>query len=219
MVDAIGVIKDPDRLRELFGSSPTMIGKLQVDVLIQETPDYVWEMPTHRVDVGTEITDSRYQRPVGVTLECVLLDPEYSITNAINTVVNDRGFDNDDWRTKRDKLMEAIGKNELVTITTPSGFDYSDMMIESIQPDISPTTNGGFFFRISARHVELVSPEILGIDVSLLPDELKRSQNVQAATKKAGNKAQGKKTAVEASAKKQSILKKLYDKGTALLGG
>lgn len=207
----MALITDPQRLKDLFGSAPTTIGKLQIDVLQQEIPDFGWDIPTHRVDVGTDVADSRYQRPVGVTLECVLLDPEYSLTAVVGTAIGGGSFDNDDWRTKRDKLMTAIGKNELITVVTPSGFDYSSMMVEAIQPDLRPQTSGGFFFRISLRRVEIVSSEIQGIDVSLLPDELKRDKNEQAETKKKGNKAQGKKAATATDAKKQSILKKGFD--------
>lgn len=207
----MALITDPQRLKDLFGSSPTMIGKLKIDVLQQEIPDFGWDIPTHRVDVGTDVADSRYQRPVGVVLECVLLDPEYSLTNVVSTAIGGGSFDNDDWRTKRDKLMSAIGKNELITAVTPSGFDYSSMMVDAIQPDLRPQTSGGFFFRISLRKVEIVSSELLGIDVSLLPDELKRAKNAQAETKKKGNKNQGKRKALTADERKKSILKKGKD--------
>lgn len=207
----MAIITDPQRLKDLFGSSPTMIGKLKIDVLQQEIPDFGWDIPTHRVDVGTDAADSRYQRPVGVVLECTLLDPEYSLTNVVSTAIGGGSFDNDDWRTKRDKLMSAIGKNELITVVTPSGFDYSSMMVDAIQPDLRPPTSGGFFFRISLRKIEIVSSEIQGIDISLLPDELKRAKNAQAETKKKQNKQQGKKSAPSADEKKKSILKKGYD--------
>ena len=209
MVDIVGVIKDPSRLRELFGSSPTVIGRLKIDVLRSETPDFGWDIPTHRVDVGFDASDSRYQRPVGVTLDCVLLDPEYSLTNGAQSIIGNEGFDDDDWRTKRDKLMEQIGKNELITIITPSSFDYSDMMVTEIRPDLRPETSGGFFFSIVARRVETVSSEVKGLDVSLIPDELKPEENDQAKKKKDKNKNEGQKPLRNSTEKAQSILAKL----------
>ena len=211
MPDLIGVIKDPSRLREIFGASATLIGQLRVDLLMSETPIFEWDIPTQRIDVGTDVADSRYQKPLGVVLDCELLDPEFSLTNVVGSIIGKAEFKNDDWRTKRDQLMDQIGKNELITIVTPSGFDYSDMMVESIQPVITAKTANTFTFRLTARNVKQVSSEVRGIDQGLLPDELKRKPDSQASQKAQKTKNQGKKTAKNPPAQKASILSKGLD--------
>ncbi len=37
------VIEDPSKLKDLFGSTPTLIGDIVVDVLLGETPILSWE--------------------------------------------------------------------------------------------------------------------------------------------------------------------------------
>lgn len=219
MPDLISVIKDPQRLREIFGASATLIGQLRVDVLISETPVFEWETPQHPVDVGTTITDSRYQRPIGVVLDCELLDPEYSLSNVVGSKIGNAEFQHDDWRTKRDQLMDRIGTNEPLTIITPSSFDYSDMFVESIQPVITAKTANTFTFRLSAHQVKFVSSEARGIDQGLLPDDLKKQPDEQAKKKTGKASKQGKKPTKNPAEQKKAILKKLYEQGSALLGG
>jgi hypothetical protein len=223
MADVVSIIRDPSKLKDLFGSTPVTIGDIKVDVLVSETPVFEWDIPTRRIDVGVDISDSRYKKPVGVTLDCEFLNPDYSITNlakgAASAFTGGPGFDNDTWETKRDKLMDLINENELITIITPSTFDYSDMMIDAMQPDFNPQNGEGFFFRVSARHVEQVSSAVLSIDQGLLPDDLKRKPDSQAAQKLDKTKDKGTKNLTDASTKKKSILKKLYDKGLAAVGG
>ena len=64
MPNVIEVIKDPSRLKELFGSTPTKIGDVTVDVLFEEIPDLQWDIPEQRVDVGVDVADTRYQSHV-----------------------------------------------------------------------------------------------------------------------------------------------------------
>lgn len=223
MADVISLIKDPSKLKGLFGSTPITIGGIRVDVLTSEVPVFEWDIPTRRIDVGSDISDSRYKKPVGVTLECEFLNPEYSVTNVVKSAVSGlaggAGFDDDTWETKRDRLIDLADSNELTTIITPSAFDYSDMMIDAIQPDLTAGNGEGFFFRLSAMHVEQVSSEVRSIDQGLLPDELRRKKDKQSSTKQQGTTDQGTTAAKNAPAKKQSILKGLYEKGLAAFGG
>lgn len=218
MPNVIDVIKDPKRLKEIFGSTPTKIGDLRVDILYEEIPDLQWDIPEQRVDVGVDVADSRYQLPVGVTLDCALLDPEYSITNYTRGEVAGESFENDDWRTKRDKLLGIIGQNELITILTPSEIDYSDMMVTSLVPDFRPETRNYFRFRVTAKRVIQVSSEVRGIDQGLIPEELKKKKNDQANKKQGKKKNKGTKKTVDSNERKKSILKSLYDKGLGALG-
>jgi len=223
MPDIISVIKDPSKLKDLFGSTPVTIGNIRVDVLVYEVPIFEWDIPTQRVDVGVDVSDSRYKKPVGVTLDCEFLDPDFSITNVVKSAVSDfaggAGFDDESWETKRDKLIDLADRNELITIITPSTFDYSDMMIDALQPDFNPQNGEGFFFRVSAKHVEQVSSEVQSFDQGLLPDELKRDKDAQSKTKQDKTKDLGTKAAKNPTEKKSSILKNLYDKGLAAFGG
>jgi hypothetical protein len=212
MPDLIGVIKDPSRLREIFGASATLIGQIRVDLLMAETPIFEWDIPQQPVDVGTSVTDSRYQKPIGVVLDCELLDPEYSLTNVVGSAIGKAEFSEDDWRTKRDKLMDLINANDTITIVTPSGFDYSDMMVDSIQPIITAQTANTFTFRLSAQKVKFVSSEVRGVDQGLLPDELKVKPDAQASKKIAKTKNAGQQsTKPVTDAKRQSTLTKLLN--------
>lgn len=199
MPDLIGIIKDPSRLREIFGASATLIGNIRVDLLMSETPIFEWDIPQQPIDVGTTVTDSRYQKPLGVVLDCELLDPEYSLTNVAGSAIGKAEFQNDDWRTKRDQLMDLIGLNDPITIITPSGFDYSDMMVQSVQPVIENRTANTFTFRLTAQKVKFVSSEVRSIDQGMLPDELKKKPDEQASTKQKKTTNKGQQPTEEAS--------------------
>ena len=68
-----GIIDNPSKLKDLFGSTPTLIGDIVVDVLLSESPTYSWELTKHPVEAGLDIVDSRYQKPVLVSLDCIFL--------------------------------------------------------------------------------------------------------------------------------------------------
>jgi hypothetical protein len=218
MVTPAQIIRDPSKLRDLFGSTPILIGDIRVDVLEEEAPAFAWDLPGHRVDAGTNVTNSRYQLPLAVTLDCIFLDPETSVDKALAAAVG-FGWDRVPWREKRAALYDLAARNELITIITPSGVDYSNMMIDAIQPSITPRRSGGFWFRLSARRVELVSSETAGIDASLIPDALKPKKNEQAKKKTAKAGAKNQKTAQNAPEKRASILSKIVNAGSDALGG
>jgi hypothetical protein len=215
---AIDIIRDPSQLRKLFGSTPILIGEIRVDVLLEESPDLAWEIPEHRIDAGTTVADSRYQRPIGVTLDCIFLDPEISVSKALGAAAG-FGWDSVPWREKRDALYDLMRKNQVVTIITPSELDYSDMMITAINPTITNRTSSGFWFRLSARRVEIVTSAIEGIDASLVPDSLKPKKNDQSKKKTAKKKTEGKKTPEPAKERRASILKRITEKGSKALEG
>jgi len=213
------VIEDPSKLKDLFGSTPTLIGDIVVDVLLGETPILSWELTSHPVEAGLDVTDSRYQKPVGVALDCIFTDPEFSLdslvagaVSAIGGSLNDANpFAKATWQEKRDALKELQTKNKFIDVITPND-EYKSMMIKDIRPVFGKDHANAYFFRIECQHVQTVSSDIVAIDDSQIPEDLKAKKDAAAAAKTAKKAKKGKKAAEKATPKKSSVLNNLIGK-------
>jgi hypothetical protein len=209
-----GIIDDPEQLKELFGTTPTLIDTIPVDVLLSETPTHDWDITSHPVEAGLDVSDSRYKRPVSVTLDCIFTDPDFSIDGILESVVGDiaTGGNLDDstlfrestWGEKKEALETLAARNVLIDITTPND-TYTSMMIKSIRPLYDKDKSNAFFFRLVADNLEIASSDIVAIDAAEIPDD------PQAKKKTNKTKNKGKKTAVE-DEKKSSVLNNLIGK-------
>jgi len=215
------VIEDPTKLKDIFGSTPTLIGDIVVDVLLGETPVHSWELTQHPVEAGLDVTDSRYKKPVGVSLDCIFTDPEFSVSEIAGDIVgaiasggslkDANPFSKATWREKRDALDELSRGNNFIDATTPNG-EYTSMMIRDIRPVFDKNKANAFFFRIDLQHVDVASSDIVAVDDSQIPEDLKKKKNPDAAKKTAKTKKKGKKVVEDAGAKKESVLNKLIGK-------
>lgn len=218
---AIGIIKDPSKLKSLFGSTPTLIGDIVVDVLIGESQALAWDLTKHPVEAGLDVTDSRYQKPVAVSLDCVFCNPDLSLgglaEGAVASIVSGGSladanpFAKATWEEKRDALRDLQTSNKLIDVTTPNN-EYTSMMIQSIQPIFDKDKSDAYFFRISLERVETVSSDIVAIDDSQIPEDLKAKKDAAAAAKTGKKKPSGKKNTEPAGEKKSSILNNLIGK-------
>lgn len=218
---AQGIIEDPSKLKDLFGSTPTLIGDIVVDVLLSEAPLLSWELTAHPVEAGLDVTDSRYQKPVGVTLDCIFTDPEFSIDSLVGGAVgaiasggslaDANPFAKANWKEKRDALEELSKQNKFIDITTPNG-EYKSMMIKDIRPIFDKNKTTAYFFRLEAHKVTTVSSDLIAIDDSQIPEDLKAKKDAAAAAKTAKKAKKGKKAADTATPKKSSVLNNLIGK-------
>ncbi len=215
------IVKDPSKLKDLFGSTPTLIGDIIVDVLLSETPILSWELTQHPVEAGLDVTDSRYQKPIGAALDCIFCDVEFSIEGLVGDVVgaiasggslsDANPFAKATWQEKRDALLELSTLNTFIDVTTPNG-EYKNVMIRDVRPLFDKDKSGAYFFRIEFQRVETVSSDIVAVDDSQIPEDLRKKKDKTAATKTAKKAKKGKKAAKKATPKKSSILNDLIGK-------
>ena len=80
------IITDPTSLKDLFRSTPILIGDVKIDVLISETPVYDFEVTGRPVEAGLDVTDARIAKPIALTLECIITDDifELSVSSALS---------------------------------------------------------------------------------------------------------------------------------------
>jgi hypothetical protein len=212
ITELTGIIKDPSKLKDIFGSTPTLVDDITIDVLLSETPSYEWDLTKHPVEAGLDVTDSRYKRPVSVTLDCILTNPDFSITNILSTAIGGGNpFKVVPWEEKRDALDELMNQNKFIDVVTPNR-EYSSMMITSVQPMFDKDKSKAYFFRITLERVETVSSEIVNVDPSQIPESLKKAGDSGAKKKTAKAANAGKKAAEKTTEKKESILFKLVGK-------
>lgn len=212
ITEIAGIIKDPSKLKDIFGSTPTMIGDVVIDVLLSESPSHEWDVTKHPVEAGLDVSDSRYKRPVSVTLDCILTNPDFSVTNIASTLIGGGNpFKIIPWEEKRDALTELMDQNKLVDVITPNG-EYSSMMVTSAAPMFDKDKSKAYFFRITLEHLIMVSSDITSVDDSQIPEALKKAAQPAAKKKTAKAANAGKKAAGKATEKKESILFKLVGK-------
>jgi hypothetical protein len=203
------VISDPSTLMDMFAPSPILIGDLEIDVLLEESPMFDYDVTDHPVEAGLDISDSRIARPIGVILDCVLTDEAFDPMSVIGgALTGSLSFDT--WQDKKAELYKLKDTSQVLNVATPLD-TYYNMMITSIMPSITKSTSGGFFFRIELKEIRIVSTAIADIDPSMLPPDL-QNQAKDTAKKAGKKKAKGAQKAGKAgTGKSSSILKKLVD--------
>jgi len=211
-----GIIKDPKKLKQIFGSTPTLIGDIPVDVLLNESPGHDWIITDHPVEAGLDISDSRYKRPVSVALDCVFTNPDYSLDTII---AGGAPWKQALWYEKKEALEALSNQNIIIDIVTPDN-TYENFMIDAIQPTYSKDIHNAFSFRLNAVHIETVSSEIVSVSASQVPkrfvkkdpkkDKIKKKSSMKTKGKHSGGKKTAKK--IDPKSKKQSILNKLIGK-------
>lgn len=215
------MIKDPSKLKDLFGSTPTLIGDIVVDVLLAETPILSWELTQHPVEAGLDVTDSRYQKPLGVALDCIFCDPEFTLEEFVGDVVgavasggslkDANPFTKATWQEKRDALEALQTKNAFIDVTTPNR-EYSSMMVKDVRPLFDKDKANAYFFRVELQQVTTATSDIVAVDDSQIPEDLKKKKDTDAAKKTAKKAKKGKKKAETATTKKSSILNDMFGK-------
>jgi hypothetical protein len=178
----MAVIRNVDELRAYFGLNAVLIGDLPIDVLRSETPVYDYDLTEHPVESGFDITDARIERPIGVTLECILTDTDLSARAVGTAALNDTlGYDS--WKDKRDRLYEIRDSSEVLDVVTPLD-RYESMTITSLRVDQTPGTASALFFRVDLREVRFVSSIITGVDDAAVPKKKKAKKPDNNADKK-----------------------------------
>lgn len=161
-------------LKDFFGLTPNLIGDLPIDVVLSESPTYDFEITEHPVMSGASISDARIKKPIGVTLECIFTDPDFSAGALAKSFISGT-FSLNTWKDKRDRLYEIKDTNELIDVNTVSN-SYTDMTIVNVTPDIRPTTANAFFCTVEFREIETVSTDTRALDFDELSDDLKKKQ-------------------------------------------
>jgi len=207
-----GIIKDPSKLKDIFGSTPILIDDIPVDVLLNETPIYSSDITKHKVEAGLDVTDNRNRRPVGLILECIFTDPDFSLGNVVGSLLSgENPLAQQTWQEKKGALEALDLANKAIDVVTPLD-TYESMMITSIQPTVDVSKSRAFFFKIEFEEIRVVSSDVVAVDDSLVPQKLKEKAD-PAAKKKTGKlKNAGKKAAGAASPKSESVLSKLLSK-------
>ena len=221
ITDIQGIIEDPSKLKDLFGSTPTLIGDIVVDVLLGENTNHSWDITKHPVEAGLDVTDSRYKKPAGISMDCIFTGPEFSVTEIVGDVVSALAsggslkdanpFSKATWQEKRDALYELMNQNLFIDVVTPNT-ELSSMMISDVRPLFDKDKANAFFFRVECEHVQTVSNDVVAMDDSQIPEDLKKKKDQDAAKKIAKKAKKGKKAAEDATDKKQSILDGLIGK-------
>jgi hypothetical protein len=166
----IAAIADMGSLMDLFFSSPPMIGDIVIDVLLDESPTYDYVVTEHPVEAGLDITDTRIERPTGLSLECILTDTAFDPASLAKAALQGN-LSMDSWKDKKDTLYKLKSLNKPLNVSTPLNF-YKNMMITNITPNATAEKGGAFFFRIEFREIRMVASVIGYVDPSMLPADL-----------------------------------------------
>jgi len=205
-----GIIKDPEKLKDIFGSTPVLIDDIPLDVLTSETPGYSNEITARPIEAGSEVTDHIINIPDTLRLDGIFTDPDYSIGNILNSVVRGTKVNSGTWQEKRDRLYALRKGKKIISVVTPSK-TYDQLVIANITPEITTGTSKAFFFSVEFKKVEFISSQTTQIDDSLIPKKLQEKASAAAKKTTAAKAAKGAKVAEPAKQVPQSKLDSLLD--------
>lgn len=204
--DPNNLVSDRGVLEQMFGSTPNLLGKLPIDVIVSETPRYESEITERPLEEGFDATDARIARPTSVSLECILSNAPTNVEDIAKNAISGK-WSFSTWREKFAELKELNRTNATLTATTPLD-TYVDYMIGSLVIDRRASTANALFFTCEIKQARFVVTERSDVDESAIPQERKAEQKSKNdKTKKKKNL--GKKQTTEAPAKSESVLSKL----------
>lgn len=178
----MSIVTGLDELKSMFVSTPVLIGDIPIDVLTEEIPLFDYDITKRPVESGSDVTDHRTKRPIGLILECIFTNSELGISNVVSGAASvvtggavGTALSLETWQDKKTALYALKDNSQRIDITTPLD-TYPNMMIGSIRPQQNASTSNAFFFRIEFEEVEIISTEIIEIDEDSIPKELKKKK-------------------------------------------
>ena len=197
-------ITNLDELKARFGPNIALINDLPIDVVISALPIYEYEVTRAPVEEGSDITDSRKRKPVGLTLECIFTDPDFSASAAgMNLLAGT--FSLDKWRDKKSKLDGLMASEEVLTVVTEYE-TYESMVLTRVAPDRQVSTVNALFVTLQFIDIRIVSSAVTDVDPSQIPKRKKKKKKKKHTEKEKDSKSKDVK-----GKKSKSILKKGSD--------
>jgi len=183
-------ITNKQELKDYFGLNANLIGELPIDVLTSVQPIHNWDVTEYPVEEGFDITDARIKKPIGLVLDCIFTDPDFSARSAGKAALNGT-WNTDSWQDKRDKLYEYSDSEEVIDVLV-DGTQYESMVITNIDPNRVASTSNAYFVKIELKFIRVAASKISDVDESQIPKKKK-------AKKKQKHTEQDKRTAPEAN--------------------
>lgn len=192
------LISDRSELKSYFGTEPSAVGDVPIDVIVSENPVETWSITEHPIEAGQTISDARFKNPISLRLECIITDDLSDISiGSISQTVKD-GVKT--WKAKEARLKELMDSDELVQVRTPKQ-TYNNMSVESFIVTQTAQTSQALFFTLELREVEQVASEVTFVDESAIPKRKKKKktdankkQDDKGSKKKNKGKKQGRRT-------------------------
>ena len=171
------VIQDP--IGAIVGSlvpEPFFIGGVEVDVTNLEKKSLRYTVSKHPVEAGLDISDNRYKEPTRVRIEGEMTDTplglDAALATAITAAAGGPGFQLLTWRDKKEALEAVADSHEVIDIVGRLDV-YLDMTLTLVDVSETPNTAGYYPFTIEAEESRQVSSEIVSVDPSQIPKDLR----------------------------------------------
>jgi hypothetical protein len=194
-------ITNLEELRAKFAPNVAMIGDLPIDVVKRSQPIYEYEVTQAPVEEGANISDHRKARPVGLSMDCIFTDPDFS-ASAVGQARLNGTFSVDSWLDKKRKLDAIKDSSEVVTVVTE--FEtYESMVLTRVSVDRTASTSNAVFVSLQFMDIRIVSSAVTDVDPSQIPKRKKKKKTTDQNEKEKDLKSKDAK-----GKKSKSILKK-----------
>lgn len=197
-------ITNLEELRARFGPNVALIDDLPIDVVLSSQPVYEYEVTRAPVEEGADISDHREERPVGLTMECIFTDPDFS-ARAVGQNLLSGTFSLDSWLDKKRKLDELRASGDVLTVVTEYE-TYESMVLTRVAVDRKASTANALFVTLQFVDIRIVSSAVTDVDPSQIPKRKKKKKKAKQETKEKDTKTKDVK-----GKKSKSILKKGSD--------
>jgi len=204
-------ITNLDELRARFGPNVALIDDLPIDVVLRAQPVYEYEVTRAPVEEGADISDHRERRPVGLTLDCIFTDPDFSARAAGQSLLSGT-FSLDSWLDKKRKLDSLMESGNVLTVVTEYE-TYESMVLTRVTPDRQASTANALFVTLQFIDIRIVSSAVTDVDPSQIPERKKKKKKSEQETKEKDLKSKDAK-----GKKSKSILKQGSDYLSGLFG-
>jgi len=167
-------ITNLEELRAKFAPNVAMIGDLPVDVVKRSQPIYEYEVTQAPVEEGANISDHRKARPIGLSMDCIFTDPDFS-ASAVGQARLNGTFSTDSWLDKKRKLDAIKESSEVVTVVTE--FEtYDSMVLTRVSVDRTASTSNALFVSLQFMDIRIVSSAVTDVDPSQIPKRKKKKK-------------------------------------------
>jgi len=129
------------------------IDSVLLNVMVDDNEDQSMEITNHAIENGSDIVDNTWQRPVQLSLNCVLTDDisdgtDWSIMAL--TPIEDRK-----------KIIKEWMDDKIVLTLYSYDTDYEDMLVESVNYKRSLETGSGIGLQLNLKQVRIVQTQLV----------------------------------------------------------
>ena len=149
------------------------IDSVLLNVTMDDSEDQSVDITNHAIEDGSDIVDNTWQKPLSLSLNCVLSDDISDLTDwsiMAKTSINERK-----------KILKSWMDDKIILTLYSWDTDYENMLVESVSYKRSQQTGTGVGLQLNLKQVNIVETQLVE-NITVVADKGKQPVSSTAKT-------------------------------------